>query len=62
MKALVDELDEHWLVPGELPVLTVRRLDGGHTEVRYRERRYLAPDEDVIIMPMNNLSAEILAT
>lgn len=62
IKALVDELDEHWLVPGEHPELRVRRCGDGNTEVLYRERRYLAPDEDVIIMPMNNLSAENLAT
>ena len=62
IKELVDELDEHWLVPGEHPELTVERLGDGRTEVRYRERHYLAPDEDVIIMPMNNLSAENLAT
>ena len=62
VRELVDELDEHWLVPGEHPELTVERLGDGRTEVRYRERHYLAPDEDVIIMPMNNLSAENLAT
>jgi len=62
VRELVDELDEHWLVPGEHPVLTARRRDDGHTEVHYLERRYLAPDEDVIILPMNNLSAENLAT
>lgn len=62
IRALVDELDEHWLVPGEHPVLAVRRLGDGSTEIRYLERRYLAPDADVIVMPMNNLSAENLAT
>lgn len=62
IKALVDELDEHWLVPGEHPELQARRCGDGNTEVLYRERRYLSPDEDVIIMSMNNISAENLAT
>ncbi|RKY19384.1 MAG: 6-pyruvoyl tetrahydropterin synthase [Planctomycetota bacterium] len=62
IRELVDELDEHWLVPGEHAELTAVRLGDGNTEVRYRERLYRAPDPDVIIMPMNNVSAENLAT
>ncbi len=62
IRELVDELDEHWLLPGEHPVLTVDRRDDGVVEVRYRERYYAAPEEDVIVLPMNNLSAENLAT
>lgn len=62
VKEIVDELDEHWLVPGEHPHLHWTRRDDGTTEVRYQERYYAAPHEDVIIMPMNNLSAENLST
>jgi len=62
IRELVDELDEHWLVPGEHPVLEVHPLPDEHVEVRYLERRYHAPSADVIVMPMNNLSAENLAT
>jgi len=62
VKELVDELDEHWLVPGEHHELVATERDDGVVEVRYRERYYAAPREDVIIMPMNNLSAENLAT
>ena len=62
IKELVDELDEHWLIPGEHHELTARHRDDGCVEVRYRERLYVAPEEDVIIMPVNNLSAENLAT
>ena len=61
IRGLVDELDEHWLVPGSHPDLTVKR-DGGQVEVRFAERLYRAPSEDVIVMPMNNVSAENLAT
>ena len=61
VKQLVDELDEHWLVPGEHPVLRARELEGGVTEVTYLERRYTAPSEDVIVLPVNNTSVENLA-
>ncbi len=62
VRELVDELDEHWLLPGEHEHLQVTRRDDGITEVRYMERYYAAPHEDVIVMPMNNISAENLAT
>jgi 6-pyruvoyltetrahydropterin/6-carboxytetrahydropterin synthase len=62
IRALVDELDEHWLVPGEHAELSVERRGDGVTEVRFGERYYAAPDADVIVMPMNNISAENLAT
>ncbi|MGQ0551986.1 MAG: 6-pyruvoyl trahydropterin synthase family protein [Planctomycetota bacterium] len=62
IREIVDELDEHWLVPGEHPQLKVARRGDGITEVRFDKRYYAAPDEDVIIMPVNNLSAENLAT
>lgn len=61
IRELVDELDEHWLVPGEHPDLEVEERDGG-THVRYRDRVYQAPSEDVIVLPMNNTSSENLAT
>ena len=62
IRAMVDELDEHWLLPGEHPVLSAARREDGVVEVRYLERYYAAPEEDVIILPMNNVSAENLAT
>ncbi|MHC4892293.1 MAG: 6-pyruvoyl trahydropterin synthase family protein [Planctomycetota bacterium] len=58
VRQLCDELDEHWLVPGEHPVLKVEHRDDGVVEVRYRERYYAAPAEDVIVLPINNTSAE----
>lgn len=67
VRELCDWLDEHWLLPGQHPELTVRDLPpeeglAPHVEVRYRERRYLAPKEDVIVLPVNNTSAENFAT
>ena len=34
----------------------------GATEVCYQDRRYVIPTEDVIVLPINNTSAENLAT
>lgn len=62
VRELCDELDEHWLVPGLHPVLTHGTRPDGITEVRYLERYYAAPSEDVIVMPINNTSSENLAT
>jgi 6-pyruvoyltetrahydropterin/6-carboxytetrahydropterin synthase len=62
VREICDELDEHFLVPGEHPVLTARPLDRETTEVRYRDKRYLIPSEDVLVLPINNSSSENLAT
>ena len=62
IRALCDHLDEHWLIPGEHPELRYRHRDDGHTEVTYRECHYLAPTEEVIVLPINNTSAENFAS
>ena len=61
VRALCDSLDEHWILPGLHPELTVEKLPNEHVEVRYRERTYRAPAEDVIVLEINNTSAENLA-
>jgi 6-pyruvoyltetrahydropterin/6-carboxytetrahydropterin synthase len=61
VRELCDELDEHWLVPGNHPVLRHTQRDDGITEVRYVERYYAAPTEDVLVLPINNTSSENLA-
>ena len=62
IRALCRELNEHWLLPGEHPELAYAHGDDGHTTVTYRLCRYLAPTEEVVIMPLNNISVENLAT
>ena len=61
VRELCNQLDEHFLVPGEHPVLSARSDAAGSIEVRYRERRYLVPEADVIVLPINNTSSENLA-
>ncbi len=60
VRQICDELDEHMLVPGQHPVLTAERI-GEHCEVRYHERRYLIPADEVLVLPIGNTSAENLA-
>jgi 6-pyruvoyltetrahydropterin/6-carboxytetrahydropterin synthase len=61
VRELVDELDEHWIVPGQHPVLTWTPRSDDVVEVRYQGRYYAAPREDVIVLPINNSSSENLA-
>ena len=62
IRELCDELDEHVLLPEHHPELTWQETDDNHLEWRYRECRYCAPREEVIILPINNSSAENFAT
>ena len=61
VREICDRLDEHWIVPGEHAELRVERRAEGSIEVSYRGKRYMAPEEDVIVLPMNNTSSENLA-
>jgi 6-pyruvoyltetrahydropterin/6-carboxytetrahydropterin synthase len=61
VRELVDELDEHWIVPGRHPVLEWLARPDGVVEVRYLGRYYAAPQEDVLVLPINNTSSENLA-
>lgn len=62
VRALLAELDEHWLLPGRHPEVHVAPLGDGRLEVRYRDRYYQAPAEDILVLPVNNTSAENLST
>lgn len=62
VRAICNELDEHLLLPGRHPVLTAAATADGSMEIRYRERRYLVPAAEVIVLPISNTSAENLAS
>ena len=61
VRELLEALNEHWLVPGEHPVLEVKERGDGVTEVRYGDEYYAAPSGDVLVLPLNNISTENLA-
>ena len=60
VREICDQIDEHMIVPGKHPVLTATR-SGEHMEIRYRDRRYLIPANEVMVLPIGNTSAENLA-
>jgi 6-pyruvoyltetrahydropterin/6-carboxytetrahydropterin synthase len=62
IRDLCDGLDEHWIVPGEHPDLVIQPAEDGQTEIVYRAARYVAPTEEILVLPINNTSAENLAT
>ena len=63
VRALIAELDELLLLPGEHHELRVEPLtDEAAVEVRYRERRYVVPAAEVRVLPICNSSTENLAT
>jgi len=62
VREICDWLDEHWLIPGQHPVLRYTEREDGVTEVRYKDLYYAAPTTDVIVLPINNTSSENLAT
>jgi len=61
IRTICDELDEHWLIPGEHAELKYVHGDDQHTQVTYRQCRYLAPTEEIIVLPISNTSAENFA-
>lgn len=61
IRSLCDYLDEHWVLPGKHPDLKITPGDDGHTQVQYQNCRYLAPSGEIIVLPINNSSAENLA-
>jgi 6-pyruvoyltetrahydropterin/6-carboxytetrahydropterin synthase len=60
MRRLVDELDHRMLLPLENPQLQLRE-EGDSIQVLYKERRYVFPRSDVVLLPIPNTTAEMLA-
>lgn len=60
MRRLVDELDHKMLLPLENPRIVVHEEDG-EVRVSYRKRRYVFPRDDVVLLPVSNTTAELLA-
>jgi hypothetical protein len=59
--AIVDRLDERLLIPGRHPVLTCVDREDGSSEIRYRDRLYVIPTDEIVVLPVGNTSAENLA-
>ncbi|MBA2564363.1 MAG: 6-carboxytetrahydropterin synthase [Gemmatimonadetes bacterium] len=62
MKRLADELDHRVLIATHNPVIAVHEEPDGSVGVTCRDRRYRFPREDVVLLPISNTTAELLAT
>lgn len=60
MREIVNELDHKMLLPDHNPALTISE-DGDSISVRFEERRYVFPRQDVVLLPVPNTTAEMLA-
>jgi 6-pyruvoyltetrahydropterin/6-carboxytetrahydropterin synthase len=60
LRGICDRLDHRMLLARENPRLVVTET-GPSLTVRYREKTYLFPREDVVLLPIPNTTAEMLA-
>ncbi len=60
LKAIVDELDHHMLLPTEHPLIRVVANDR-EVEATFRDRRWVFPRCDCILLPVPNTTSELLA-
>jgi 6-pyruvoyltetrahydropterin/6-carboxytetrahydropterin synthase len=59
-KAITDELDHRMMLATRNPHIAVEEGPDG-VRVRYRERRWLFPRGDCVLLPIENTTAELLA-
>src|SRR5438270_1042070 len=59
-KAITDELDHRMMLATRNPLITVEER-GPSVRVRYREREWVFPRDDCVLLPIENTTAELLA-
>jgi 6-pyruvoyltetrahydropterin/6-carboxytetrahydropterin synthase len=60
LKAIVDRLDHRMLLPAKSALIRVVQ-SGAEVEATYRDKRYVFPAGDVVLLPIANTTAEMLA-
>lgn len=60
LRELVKELDHRVLLPTRHAMIQVTVADAS-VEARFRDRRWVFPREDCVLLPVENTSAELLA-
>lgn len=60
LRTICDRLDHRMLLPLHNPLIEVLD-DGREVQVHFRERRYVFPREDCVLLPIANTTAELLA-
>ena len=59
-KVIIDDLDHRMMLPTRNPVILLEDRPGA-IHVRYRDREWLFPREDCVLLPIENTTAELLA-
>jgi 6-pyruvoyltetrahydropterin/6-carboxytetrahydropterin synthase len=59
-KVITDELDHHMLLPSRNARITLHE-EGKGIRVRYKDREWLFPRDDCVVLPIENTTAELLA-
>lgn len=59
-KEITDELDHHMLLATNNPVIKLEEV-GASVRVQYKNREWLFPREDCILLPIENTTAELIA-
>jgi 6-pyruvoyltetrahydropterin/6-carboxytetrahydropterin synthase len=59
-KAITDELDHRMMLPTRNALIAVEPGPGS-VRVRYRDREWLFPRDDCVLLPLENTTAELLA-
>jgi 6-pyruvoyltetrahydropterin/6-carboxytetrahydropterin synthase len=60
LKAIIDELDHYVLLPTQHPLIHVTDYDD-RVEAVFRERRWVFPRGDCVLLPVPNTTAELVA-
>lgn len=60
MKKICDRLDHRVLLPTENEALQITQ-GNGVIEAKFQDKRYCFPAEDVVLLPIRNTTAELLA-
>ena len=60
LQSIVNELDHHMLLPTKHQSILVAQSDG-EVEVKFENRRWIFPQEDCVLLPVANTTAEEIA-
>lgn len=60
LRSICKKLDEHTLIATRNPLLLVSETQTSYS-VRFKDKEYIFPRDDVLLLDLPNLSAEILA-
>ena len=60
LQEIVSELDHHVLLPTEHPTISVE-TEANEVVAKFEKKRWVFPEEDCVLLPIANTTAELLA-